>query len=220
MTLDVGILVSGSGTNMQAIIDASQSGSLDVRVRVVISNRPDAPALDRAKRAGLTTRVVQHKQFATRESFDQALVEALREHGAEWVALAGFMRLLTPVFLDAFPMRVVNIHPALLPAFPGVNAHQQALDYGVRITGCTVHFVDKGTDTGPIIGQYAVPVLANDTRDSLAQRLIQCEHELYVEVLRWIADRRVSIVPPSREGERARVRVEGVNPWLGLTGTT
>jgi phosphoribosylglycinamide formyltransferase-1 len=207
MTLDLGILVSGSGTNMQAIIDAVRQGSLDARVRVVISNKPDAPALGRAQRANIPTRVVQHKQFTTRELFDQALVNILREHNVRWVVLAGFMRLLTPVFLDAFPMHVINIHPALLPAFPGVNAQQQAIDYGVRITGCTVHFVDKGVDTGPIIGQHAIPVLASDTRDSLTERLIKCEHELYIEVLRWIADERVSVIPPSHEGERARVFV-------------
>jgi phosphoribosylglycinamide formyltransferase-1 len=215
-TLDLGVLVSGSGTNLQSILDAIGDGRLDARVRLVISNKPGARALERASDAGVPTLVIRHKQFASREAFDQALVDALVDAGVSWVVLAGFMRLLTPVFLDAFKMRVINIHPALLPSFPGVDAQQQALSYGVRVTGCTVHFVDAGTDTGPIIGQAVVPVHHDDTRDTLAHRVLAREHELFVTALQWIAQGRVRVVPPQCEGARPSVRVDGVDACLGL----
>ena len=215
-TLDLGVLVSGTGSNLQSILDAIQEGRLDARVRLVISNKPGVLALERASKAGVPTRVIKHKEHATREAFDQALVDALLGAGVSWVVLAGFMRLLTPVFLDAFKMRVINIHPALLPSFPGVDAQQQALSYGVRVTGCTVHFVDAGTDTGPIIGQAVVPVRHDDTRDTLAHRVLAREHELFVRALQWIAEGRVHVEPPRREGDRPGVRVEGVASCLGL----
>ncbi len=215
-TLDLGVLVSGTGTNLQAIIDAVGGGTLDARVRLVLSNKPGVAALQRAAAAGIPTQVLSHKSFPQRESFDRALVAALREAGVTWVVLAGFMRILTPVFLDAFPMRVVNIHPALLPAFAGVDAQAQALAYGVRITGCTVHFVDSGTDTGPIIAQAPVPVLPGDTRDSLAHRILEREHESLVTVLQWIAEDRVSVVRSST-GSRPRVVVKGRSPLLGTS---
>ncbi|MCA9592483.1 MAG: phosphoribosylglycinamide formyltransferase [Myxococcales bacterium] len=204
MTLALGVLVSGSGTNLQAILDAISQGRLDARVRIVLSNKPDVPALGRAERAGVPTRVVSHRQFDSREAFDQALLDALTSAGAEWVVLAGFMRVLTPGFLRAFPSRVVNIHPALLPAFPGTHAQQQALRYGVKVTGCTVHFVDEGVDTGPIIAQRALPIEADDDATSLAARLLHVEHELLVEVLGWIAADRVR-VEAGAEGHRPRV---------------
>lgn len=210
-TLQLGILVSGTGSNLQAILDAAASGQLDARVRVVISNKPGALALSRAERAGIPCEVLSHKGYPDRRSFDLALVEALRRHGAELVVLAGFMRVLSADFLDAFPHRVVNIHPALLPSFPGVDAQRQALEHGVRVTGCTVHFVDSGTDTGPIIAQTAVPVLQDDTRDSLAHRILVQEHRTLVQALQWIADGRVHVVPAA-EGSRPRVLVHGVRP--------
>ncbi|MBI5535443.1 MAG: phosphoribosylglycinamide formyltransferase [Deltaproteobacteria bacterium] len=207
-TLELGILVSGSGTNLQAILDAIADRSLDARVRLVISNRAGVQAIERATRAGAPASVVSHKSFPDRPSFDRALVDALRAAGVQWVVLAGFMRVLTPTFLDAFPMRVINVHPALLPAFPGVDAQAQALAYGVRVAGCTVHFVDSGTDTGPIIAQAAVGVRDDDTRDALAARILVQEHKLLTTVLRWISEDRVHLVP-SGDGARARVRIDG-----------
>lgn len=204
MTLSLGVLVSGSGTNLQAILDATADGRLDARVRVVISNKPDAFALERARRANVPVLVVSHKDHANRESFDAALVEALREAGVEWVVCAGFMRILTPVLLRAFPDRVINIHPALLPAFPGVHAQAQALAYGVKVTGCTVHFVDEGVDSGPVIGQRSVRVEDDDTLETLTARLLVQEHALFVEALQWIAEGRVELV--SRDGKK-QVRV-------------
>ncbi len=216
--LQLGVLVSGSGSNLQAILDAIRKGRLNASVRLVLSNKPKVFALDRAERAGVPAAVVRHKDFDSREAFDCALVQALREAGVEWVVLAGFMRLLTPAFLEAFPYRVLNIHPALLPAFPGVDAQQQAIDYGVRISGCTVHFVDAGTDTGPILAQSVVDVRDDDTRDSLAARIIAREHQLFPQVLQWIADGRVHVTPPVAAGGRATVRVEGVRACVGVAG--
>ena len=203
----LGILVSGSGTNLQAILDAVASGKLRTKIGVVLSNVATAKALDRAKAAGVDTAVVDHKAYPSREAFDAAVVEVLRSKGVDCVVLAGFMRLVTPVLLDAFKDRVVNIHPALLPAFPGVHSQKQALDYGVRVSGCTVHFVDAGMDTGPIIAQATVPVLDDDTADTLTARILEKEHALLVEVLQWIDAGRVEVVPPSAPGVRPRVRI-------------
>lgn len=205
--LDLGVLISGRGSNLQAILDAIADGSLAARVRVVISNRPDAKGLDRAKQAGVPTLVIPHGAHPDRASFDAALASALREAGARFVVLAGFMRLLSPVLLDAFPHRVVNIHPSLLPAFPGIDAQAQALAYGVKITGCTVHLVDAGTDTGPILAQTAVPVLEGDTRDTLAERILVEEHRTLLRVLQWIAQDRLEIIAPDAADPRGRVRV-------------
>jgi phosphoribosylglycinamide formyltransferase-1 len=202
----LGVLVSGSGTNLQAILDATRAGTLDAEVSLVVSNLPNVRALERAASAGVPTRVVPHRDFADRHAFDAALVQALRDAGVAYVVLAGFMRVLTPVFLDAFPWRVVNIHPALLPAFPGIHAQRQALAYGVKVAGCTVHFVDAGTDTGPIIAQAAVPVLDTDTEDSLVARILREEHRLLVAALAAIADGEVTVVPAA-DGARPRVRL-------------
>lgn len=203
----LGVLISGSGTNLQAILDAVAAKRLDAQVAVVLSNVATAKGLDRAKAAGVPTAVLDHKAFAGREAFDAAVVEVLRAHEVELVVLAGFMRIITPVLLDAFPNRVVNIHPALLPAFPGVHAQRQALDYGVRVTGCTVHLVDSGTDTGPILAQSVVPVLPDDDEATLAARILEKEHELLPAVLQWFAQGRVEI--EAREGKRPRVRIKG-----------
>ena len=206
-TLDLGVLVSGNGSNLQAILDAVAEGSLDARVRVVVSNKAGVRALDRARRADVPASVILHRDFPTREEFDRALASELAGHGVSWVVLAGFMRVLTPGFLQAFEGRIVNIHPALLPSFPGVNAQRQALEYGVKVSGCTVHFVDGGVDTGPIIAQRAVPVLDDDDEASLAARIHREEHQLLVEVLRWVASGRVRSVPGP--GARARVLISG-----------
>jgi phosphoribosylglycinamide formyltransferase-1 len=192
VALNLGVLVSGNGTNLQAILDAVERGALDARVRCVISNKSEAFALERARKARVPALTLSHKAYATREAFDDAVLAALREHGVEWVALAGFMRVLTPAFLRAWGGRVVNVHPALLPAFPGVNAVAQALAHGVKVTGCTVHFVDEGVDSGPIIAQRAVPVLDGDDEASLAARVHGAEHELFVSVLGDIAAGRIA----------------------------
>ena len=200
--MKIGVLASGSGTNLQALIDAASRGELGpARIVVVGANVPGCGALERAAKAGIPTFVRSHKDFATREDFEHALLDELRRHGVGLVVLAGFMRILTPVLLDVFPHRVVNIHPALLPTFPGVHAQKQAFDYGVRFSGCTVHFVDAGTDTGPIIAQAVVPVLDGDDEETLRTRILAEEHRLYPAVIRAIAEGRVSV-----EGRRVHVR--------------
>jgi phosphoribosylglycinamide formyltransferase-1 len=203
--ITLGVLVSGSGTNLQAIFDAIRERTLDARVAVVVSNVEGARALDRAREAGVEAIVVDHNRFRDRRDFDAAVVQVLRDRAVERVVLAGFMRLLTPVLLDAFPMQIVNVHPALLPAFPGVHGARQALEYGVRVTGCTVHFVDHGTDTGPIIAQAAVPVLEGDDETTLAARILEKEHELLPRVLQWMAEGRVGV--EAGAGARPRVRI-------------
>ncbi|HXU83885.1 MAG TPA: phosphoribosylglycinamide formyltransferase [Polyangia bacterium] len=200
--MNVGVLASGSGTNLQALIGAAARGELDpARLAVVGVNVPGCGALERATQAGIPSFVLDHKAFASREGFDAALVESLRRHQVELVVLAGFMRLLTPAFLAAFPHRVVNIHPALLPAFPGTHAQRQAFSYGVKVSGCTVHFVDTGTDTGPIIAQAVVPVLESDDEESLRARILTEEHRLLPAVVRAVAEGRVSV-----DGRMVRVR--------------
>ncbi len=205
--LVLGVLASGSGTNLQAILDAIASGSLEARVAVVVSNVPGAVALDRARAAGVETVTIDHTTFADRRAFDAAVVLELQKRAVQLVVLAGFMRLVTDVLLDAFPARMVNVHPGLLPAFPGVRAQAQALEYGVRVAGCTVHFVDGGTDTGPIIAQAAVPVLEGDDERTLSGRILAKEHELLPLALQWIAEGRVSV--HSGGSGRARVRIGG-----------
>jgi phosphoribosylglycinamide formyltransferase-1 len=201
----LGVLVSGAGTNLQAILEAIQERRLDARVAVVIANVPGAKALERARAAGVETVTLDHKGFSDRAGFDEAAVAVLRAKGVELVVLAGFMRLLTRSFLDAFPLRVVNVHPALLPSFPGVSAQRQAIEHGVRVSGCTVHFVDGGTDTGAIIAQATVPVLDGDDETALTKRILAREHELLPQVLQWFAEGRVTV--EERPSERPRVNV-------------
>jgi phosphoribosylglycinamide formyltransferase-1 len=177
------VLASGRGTNFQAIIDASESGRLYGEVVGLISDNPDASALERAKRHGIPQVVVERKSFGSKREFDQGLAEAVKRFSPDLVVLAGFMRLVGKAFLDEYPEKVINIHPSLLPAFRGLDAQKQALEYGVRYTGCTVHFVDEGTDTGPIISQRVVPVLPDDTEDTLAARILSEEHALMVECI-------------------------------------
>lgn len=212
MTLALGVLISGSGTNLQAILDATRSGRLDAEVKVVVSNVPHAFGLERAKRANIPTQVLDHKTFSSREAFDDALLGTLSDHRVEWVALAGFMRVLRPKFLEFFRDRTVNIHPSLLPAFPGVDAQKQAIDYGVKVTGCTVHFVDPEVDSGAIITQRIVPILAEDTRDSLAARILVEEHGAFIDALQWIAEGRVSIVDGPAGRRHVRVRPTNMSP--------
>ena len=201
--ITAGVLISGTGTNLQAIIDRIADGSLDCRIALVISNRAQAAGLERATRAAIPTRVIDHHEFATREAFDGALADALRAAGVELVVLAGFDRLITRVLLDAFPNRIVNVHPALLPAFKGLHAQRQALAYGARITGATVHFVDEVEDHGPIILQGAILVAPDDTEETLAQRILEVEHRLYPAAIQLFAQGRLVV-----EGRRVRIRAE------------
>jgi phosphoribosylglycinamide formyltransferase-1 len=180
----LGVLISGRGSNLQAIINAIAAGRLDARIAVVISNKASAAGLERARAAGIETLVLPHRDFPSREDYDRALVREVRARHVEIVCLAGFMRLLSAVFVDAFPHAVLNIHPSLLPAFPGVDAQHQALAHGVKITGVTVHLVTPELDAGPIILQAAVPVLEGDTDEDLSARILVEEHRLYPEALR------------------------------------
>lgn len=198
--LRLGVLVSGGGTNLQSIIDRCADGSIDAEIALVLCNNPLAGALERARRADVPHRVIDNREYAGREEFDAAMVAALREAGVELVVLAGFMRLISTVFLDAFPGRVMNIHPALLPAFPGLHVQRKALEYGARFTGCTVHFVDAGLDTGPIIIQAAVPILDCDDEATLSARILAQEHRIYPRAIQLFAEGRLRI-----EGRRVRI---------------
>ncbi|HBG04205.1 MAG: phosphoribosylglycinamide formyltransferase [Geobacteraceae bacterium GWC2_58_44] len=191
--LNIGVLVSGSGTNLQSIIDACAREEVSARVACVISNKADAYALERARLAGIPALHLDHRAYTGREAYDEALVATLREFEVELVAMAGFMRIITPVLLEAFPNAVMNIHPALLPAFPGLHAQRQALEYGVKVAGCTVHFVDPGTDTGPIIIQAAVPLVQGDTEETLSARIQKEEHRIYPEAIRMFAQGRLNV---------------------------
>jgi phosphoribosylglycinamide formyltransferase-1 len=200
----IGILISGRGSNMEAIVRAAQAGRIPAVVAVVVSNEPDAGGLERAAAHGVETLIVDHRRSPGREEHNRRLVAALEERRVDLVCLAGYMRLLSEVFLKAFAGRILNIHPALLPAFPGLDVQRKALEYGVRFSGATVHFVDSGVDTGPIVLQAVVPVEPDDTPASLAERILGEEHRLYPEAVRLffegrlkIEGRRVRIVPPA-----------------------
>lgn len=191
--LPIGVLISGSGTNLQAVIDAIERQELAATIQVVISNRADAYGLVRAHKHGLTTVVVDHKEFSSREAFEAELIRTLQGHGVALVVLAGFMRVLTSFFICAFPQRIINIHPALLPAFPGTHGQRQALQYGVKIAGATVHFVDEQTDHGPIITQAAVPVYDDDAEESLSARILAQEHVILPRAIQLFAEGRLEI---------------------------
>ncbi len=182
----IGILISGGGSNMKSIVAACETGEVPAEVAAVISNRADAPGLEWATEHGLTTALIPHRSFPSREAHDHAVVERLCEAEVEWVCLAGYMRLLSARFVDAFRDRILNIHPALLPSFPGLHGQGQAWKYGVKIAGCTVHFVDLELDHGPIVVQRAVPVLADDDESTLALRILEQEHIAYPEALRLL----------------------------------
>ncbi|NQW05124.1 MAG: phosphoribosylglycinamide formyltransferase [Acidobacteria bacterium] len=186
--IPLGILISGRGSNMRAIVEAVAEGRLGADVRVVISNRDDAPGLVWARAAGLDTLVVSHRDFATRDAYDQALVVALTSRGVHLVCLAGFMRLLGPTFCEAFPRGVLNVHPSLLPSFPGVDAQAQALTHGVKVSGVTVHFVTPELDAGPILHQVSVPVRDDDTAETLSARILVEEHRAYPEAIQRVVD--------------------------------
>lgn len=191
--LPIGVLVSGSGSNLQAIIDSIDRGRLNADIKAVISNVPDAYALTRARNHSLPTFVIPHEKFQKREAFDEEVVHILNESGVELVVMAGFMRIITAVLLDAYPGRIVNIHPALLPSFRGMHAQRQAVDYGVKFSGCTVHIVDSGVDSGPIIIQAVVPVLESDTEETLSARILQEEHRIYPQAIQFFASERIHL---------------------------
>ena len=198
---NVGILISGRGSNMLAILEAHARGELDADIRLVVSNKKKAGGLSHAASHGVPTAVVSHRGHPDRESFEDALIEVLRAHEVEVVVLAGFMRLLTAHFLRAFPKRVLNIHPSLLPAFPGIDGQRQAFEYGVRVTGCTVHLVDEGTDSGPVVDQAVVPVLPDDDPDTLAERILVQEHRILPRALGWLTAGKLHVA-----GRRVLVR--------------
>lgn len=192
--VSLGVLISGGGTNLQAIIDAIEAGRLDARVELVLSNRSDAHGLARARNHGIPTEVLNHKEFASREAYDEAVVALLRARGVDLVVLAGFMRLLSPVFVKAYSNRIMNIHPALLPSFPGLHVQQKAVEHGVRFSGCTVHFVNEECDEGPIIIQAVVPVFSDDTAEMLAARILEQEHRIYPRAIQLYAEGRLRVV--------------------------
>jgi phosphoribosylglycinamide formyltransferase-1 len=199
----IGVLLSGDGTNLQAIIDAIEAGQLDAKIAVVLSNRADAYGLTRARTHRIPTEVLNHKEFPSRETYDEAVVELLSNRGVELVVLAGFMRLLSPVFVKAYSNRIMNIHPALLPSFPGLHVQRKAVEHGVRFSGCTVHFVNEECDEGPIIIQAVVPVFPDDSGTSLAARILEQEHRIYPRAIQLYAEGRLHVVG-------RRVQVDGL----------
>ncbi|MDA8231515.1 MAG: phosphoribosylglycinamide formyltransferase [Magnetospirillum sp.] len=200
----VGVLVSGRGSNLQALLDAAADPAFPAEIGLVLSNVPGVYALERAARAGVPTRVIEHKDFASRDAFDAAMDAALREAGVEIVCLAGFMRLLSAGFVSGWAGRMLNIHPALLPSFKGLHTHRRAIEAGVKLHGCTVHLVTPELDDGPILAQAAVPVLASDDEDSLAARVLAEEHRIYPLALRLLVEGRVRV-----DGNRAVVDAPG-----------
>ncbi|SIO00116.1 phosphoribosylglycinamide formyltransferase [Halodesulfovibrio marinisediminis] len=192
MALKIAVLASGSGSNLQSIIDAVERGSLEADIRLVLCNRSDAFALERAKKAGIPTATILHAGYENREAFDAAMIEQLQAAGADLIVLAGFMRLLTPLFIQTFSGRIINIHPALLPSFKGAHGIADAVDYGVKLAGCTVHFVDEIMDNGAIIAQAVVPFSSEESAEIVQKRVLSFEHRIYPQVLQWIATGRVT----------------------------
>ena len=199
--INLGVLVSGSGSNLQAIIDNIEKGLLDGVIKIIISNNADAYALVRAKKHNIPFVIINHSDFDNREDFDRKMIDVLKSFSVELVVMAGFMRLLTPLFLNAFPMKIMNIHPAILPSFPGIHAQKRAADYGVRFSGCTVHFADEGVDSGPIIIQAVVPAYDDDTDDALAARILKEEHRIYPQAVQFYAEGRIEVI-----GRKVRIK--------------
>ncbi len=212
--MNLGVLVSGRGSNLQAIIDAIESGKLKDRISLVISDKEGVRAIDRCLKHSIPYKVIKRKDFHSKEEFEKAIVEALKEAEVDLVVLAGFMRILSPTFLSNFPMKVINIHPSLTPAFQGMHAQRQAIEYGVKITGCTVHFVTEELDNGPVIAQACVPVLAEDIEESLSERILHHEHRILPQVIRWISEGRVRVVGRKVVVEKARYGTLPFNPEL------
>ena len=197
----IGVLASGRGSNLQSIIDAIEKRTLDAILAVVISNKAEAPALERARSYGTPAVFLDPKTTADREAYDRIILEQLRRYDVELVALAGYMKIVTSVLIEAYANRMMNIHPSLLPAFPGLAAQKQALDWGVKVSGCTVHFVTEEVDAGPIIRQVALPILEEDTEETLAARILLEEHRIYPQALQLFAEKRLTV-----EGRKVRIR--------------
>lgn len=193
MVLRLGVLASGRGSNLQALINAVKNGEKSYEIGVVISDKGEAKALERAKEEGIPSYHINPRDYLSKEEFEEKILEIIRDNKCDLICLAGFMRILSPYFISRAVMKIINIHPSLLPAFPGLDAQKQALDYGVRFSGCTVHFVDEGVDSGPIILQAVVPVEASDTMETLAQRILAEEHRLYPQAVSLIAEGKVKI---------------------------
>jgi phosphoribosylglycinamide formyltransferase-1 len=193
MAFNVGILVSGRGTNLQALMDASRKGVLSAEIAIVISNIPGAPALERAQKHGIPTKVVNPKAYTTTQAFEESILQEFQSRKVDLVVLAGFMKILSPTIIRAFPQRIINIHPALLPSFPGLHVQKKAIEHGVRFSGCTVHFVDESVDGGPIIIQAVVPVQPEETEETLSARILKEEHQILPQAVQWVAEGRVQV---------------------------
>lgn len=211
MSLPLAVLVSGGGSNLQSLIDRIEAGVLDAEIKLVVSNNPEAYGLTRARKHGIPTKVVVHSEYPTRGSFDREVLRAIAGAKAEAVLLAGFMRILTPGFVNSFPQRILNIHPALLPSFPGAHGQRDAADFGVRISGCTVHFVDEIMDHGPVIIQAAVPAEPGEGGETLGARILKLEHRIYPQAVQWLATGRLSI-------EDRFVKLAGSQPPADMSG--
>ena len=201
--LKLGVLISGNGSNLQSVIDHIEKGSLKAIIKIVISNNPEAYGITRAKKHGIPVVVLKNGDFKNKEEFDLELIRILKNNYVDMVILAGFMRIITPTLLKAFPHKIMNIHPALLPSFPGIHGQKQALEYGVKLSGCTVHFVDEGVDTGPIIIQRAVQVFDGDTEETLAARILKEEHKIYPQAIQLFAEGKIEI-----KGRKVRIKTE------------
>ena len=201
--LKLGILISGNGSNLQSIIDNIEKGSLKAIIKIVISNNPEAYGITRAKKHGIPVVVLKNGDFKNKEEFNLELIRILKNNYVDLVILAGFMRIITPTLLKAFPHKIMNIHPALLPSFPGIHGQKQALEYGVKLSGCTVHLVDEGVDTGPIIIQSAVQVFDDDTEETLAARILEEEHRIYPQAIQFFAEGKIEI-----KGRKVRIKTE------------
>lgn len=204
--LQLGILISGRGSNMAALVEAAEDPAFPADVRCVVANRPDAKGLDFARAHGIPAVLVDHKAYATKAEFETAVINALVDNGVDFVCLAGFMRIVSPLFIERWHNRLINIHPSLLPSYKGLHTHERALADGVKLTGCTVHFVRAEMDVGPIIAQAAVPVLTGDTPDSLAARILTAEHKLYPLAVRLIAEGKAVV-----QGETVEISADAVD---------
>lgn len=191
--VNIGVLVSGSGTNLQAIIEEIEAGKIKGKICIVISDNPDAYALKRAKKYNIETQYINYKEFNNREEFDKLIISLLKEKNCDLVVLAGYLKILTPYFINTYKNKIMNIHPALLPSFPGLHVQKKAIDHGVKVSGCTVHFVDEGLDSGPIIIQRAVEVKKDDTEETLAKRILKEEHQIYPCAIQLFAQERLTI---------------------------
>lgn len=208
--MNIVVLISGRGSNLQSIIDEQKKGQLDITIDAVISNVPDVPGLQRAKKAGIDIHVINHKDFANRKAFDQSLQDCIDRYHPQLVVLAGFMRVLSPAFVAHYQGKLINIHPALLPKFPGLNTHLRAIEAGEEKHGVSVHFVTSEVDGGPVIAQAKVAVKAGDTADTLAARVLEQEHQLYPEVLRWFCENRITLKNNEVYFDDSRLGAEGI----------